>query len=201
METLLNNIASISSGQSVLFLGAGFSHGIKNISGGEFPTSNQLKEKLEQLLDVENSGQDIDALANILIEDDEYDVNSLINMLEQNFKIGKNENLEIHEQILKLPWKRIYTVNYDDVVETISGNIGINRKSITLNQRVKDNINKNLIIHLNGSINNLTNSTLLSEFKLSSTSYLQTDLVNSEWYDVFKSDIDTAKNVFFWVFP
>lgn len=197
METLLNNIASISSGQSVLFLGAGFSHGIKNISGGEFPISNQLKEKLEQLLDVENSGQDIDALANILIEDDEYDVNSLINMLEQNFKIGKNENLEIHEQILKLPWKRIYTVNYDDVVETISGNIGINRKSITLNQRVKDNISKNLIIHLNGSINNLTNSTLLSEFKLSSTSYLQTDLVNSEWYDVFKSDIDTAKNVFF----
>ena len=193
----MNNIASIPSGQSVLFLGAGFSHGIKNISGGKFPSSNELKEKLEQLLDVENSGQDIDALANILIEDNEYDVNSLITMLEHNFKIGKNENLEIHEQILKLPWKRIYTVNYDDVVETISGNIGINRKSITLNQRVKDNINKNLIIHLNGSINNLTNSTLLSEFKLSSTSYLQTDLVNSEWYDVFKSDIDTAKNVFF----
>lgn len=197
MENLLNNIASIPSGQSVLFLGAGFSHGIKNISGGKFPSSNELKEKLEQLLDVENSGQDIDALANILIEDEEYDINSLITMLEHNFKIGKNENLEIHEQILKLPWKRIYTVNYDDVVETISGNIGINRKSITLNQRVKDNINKNLIIHLNGSINNLTNSTLLSEFKLSSTSYLQTDLVNSEWYDVFKSDIDTAKNVFF----
>ena len=169
MENLFNNIASIPSGQSVLFLGAGFSHGIKNISGGKFPSSNELKEKLEQLLDVENSGQDIDALANILIEDEEYDINSLITMLEHNFKIGKNENLEIHEQILKLPWKRIYTVNYDDVVETISGNIGINRKSITLNQRVKDNINKNLIVHLNGSINNLTNSTLLSEFKLSST--------------------------------
>lgn len=197
MDKLITNISNIYSGNSVLFIGAGFNYGIKNLEGNNFPLGNGLKEKLEEMIGVDNSEEDIDTLTDIILEDDLYDTKDLISMLETNFKIGHNEKLSTHEKILSLPWKRIYTINYDNVVETISDKLGINRKSITLGHKVKDNIDKNLIIHLNGSINNLTISTLQSEFKLSSTSYLQTDLINSDWYNVFKSDVDISKNIFF----
>lgn len=197
MDKFINNISEISAGNSVLFIGAGFNYGIKNLEGNAFPLGNDLKKKLELMIGIDKSEEDIETLANIILEEDDYDTKDLINMLENNFKIGKNDELSNHEEILSLPWKRIYTINYDNVVETISDKLGINRKSITLGHKVKDNIDKNLIIHLNGSINNLTLTTLQSEFKLSSTSYLQTDLINSDWYSVFKSDVDICKNIFF----
>jgi len=197
MDKLITGISNISSGNSVLFIGAGFNYGIKNLEGNNFPLGNNLKKKLEEMIGIDNSEEDIDTLTDIILEDDIYDTKDLISMLEKNFKIGNNDTLSAHEKILSLPWKRIYTINYDNVVETISDKLGINRKSITLGHKVKDNIDRDLIIHLNGSINNLTTSTLQSEFKLSSTSYLQTDLINSNWYDVFKSDVDISKNIFF----
>ena len=197
MDKLANNISNIQSEKSVLFIGAGFNDGIKNLEGAPFPLGDGLKKKLELILGIENSEQDIDTLTNIILEDDDYETKDLISMLENTFKMGLNPKLTIHEKILTLPWKRIYTINYDDVVEKISSQLGINRKSITLGDKVKHNIDKDLIIHLNGSINNLNPVTLQSEFKLSSTSYLQTDLINSDWYDIFKADIDIANNVFF----
>ena len=33
-----------------------------------------------------------------------------------------------HKTIARLPWKKVYTTNYDDVMETASKNIGINRE-------------------------------------------------------------------------
>jgi len=107
----------------ILFLGAGFSLGAKTQHNFDFPTGNQLKEKLiNDLLKLPKSSPDFDdlnkySLANVC---DYCEVErSPAHLTDFLIDLFKNSSpATFHHLITKYPWKRIYTTNIDDVVET-----------------------------------------------------------------------------------
>lgn len=187
---LTNAIKEIFKGNAVLFCGAGFSRGAINRKGNEVCGVEELLDKMSKEIGEENDG-DLEYISGEFLK--KKGEISLIELLEEIFTI--KEVKDYHRDIINLPWKRIYTTNYDNVIEIASNN---SKKTITL----KDipNFIKNLeeiVIHLNGSINNLNKKTLDSEFKLTEISYLNMEFRNNSWYEIFYNDLDTCKAVFF----
>lgn len=180
-------------GDAILFAGAGFSSGVKNQKGENFKRARELCELLCDELEIEFY-DDLAYISNKYIS--EYGPEQLIELLQSQF-ISK-EPLTSHVDIAKISWKRIYTTNYDDVIEKASDKSGQTRIPITLSQNARDSIKKsNLIIHLNGYIKSLTPDKLHKEFKLSRESYINESFTESNWATLFKHDVDHAKVIIF----
>lgn len=95
-------------------------------------------------------------------------------------------------------WSRIYTTNYDNIIEFASLSNGVVMTPVTLSSRMKEyKDKKSIVIHLNGSIANLKPSTLTEEFKLSASSYNTQSFLNSEWVSLFRYDVQDADAIFF----
>ena len=180
----------ILNGDAVLFCGAGFSYGAKNVEGKNIGGVKELIEKLKI-----ETGVDDDELEYISEEYIKSKGNEkLIELLKNHYAC--KEPTDEQSFISELPWRRIYTTNYDNVIETACKTEL--KKSITNSDKRKEqNSISNLVIHINGSITKLNKSILESEFKLTKSSYLETDFLNSDWYELFKHDINTARVIIF----
>ncbi|NFO12109.1 hypothetical protein FDB29_13670 [Clostridium botulinum] len=180
-------------GNALLFCGSGFSVGATSISGEKFPVGSGLCNLLKRKLNIdEEDDDDLEYYSSKFKK--EFGANKLIKLLEDNFTVKEYQNY--HEIISNIDWRRIYTTNYDNIIEA-SGR-KYKRKEITLANSPRENRNhKELIIHLNGSIKNLTPEKLNSEFKLTMASYSSSNFIENDWYDVFKNDIDSVKAIFF----
>lgn len=183
----------IFSGNCVLFLGAGYSYQAENVMGNGIPMASELSKLLD-----EESGEDSDwdlslAAQSYIEAKGEYQI---VEFLKDTFKaVGVKES---QEELGKYTWKRVYTTNYDDVFEFSSLKNKKRSTSITLTDRLRDFKNKNgLVVHLNGSIANLTTPQLSAEFKLTDSSYLTTEFTQSEWITLFRNDLADADAVFF----
>jgi hypothetical protein len=68
----------------------------------------------------------------------------------------------------------------------------------SIEQAVSQFRNKsNVVLHLNGFINNITESNLNNFFKLTSLSYLTETIKNSSWYEQLKTDINVSDVILF----
>ncbi|MBD7982976.1 SIR2 family protein [Sporosarcina sp. Sa2YVA2] len=185
-------------GDAIIFTGAGFSSGMKNVSNTDIPFAGTLSEDyLSKELNIVKPSKDLGLISNLYI--DKLGKESLIDKLEQLY-ICKNVSGEASQaMIAKVPWQRVYTTNYDDVFEKASSMKGRKRIPITLSKTAKEYSGKDVILHINGFINELTPKTLMSEFKLSKTSYLVESFKDCKtgWFDIFKSDLDAASTVIF----
>lgn len=180
----------ILNGNAVLFCGAGFSHQAYNEEKIEIGSTEKLIKILLEKLDIKNpqdGEKDIGYLAEQVLE--KWGEAELIEMLKKHYRA--KEWSEAHTKIANLPWFRIYTTNYDDILEQASKM----RKSsiITSDSPYKGIDFKNSIVHLNGSVEKLTNSVLNSELKLTETSYIMDNFLESPWSIIFESDLRQAK--------
>lgn len=188
---LENAIEIILQGNALLFCGSGFSFGAKNIDNEEIASVKGLLEKMCIKLGIEFD-EELEYVAEQYVE--EFGEDNLIELLIRTFTVkdvGKH-----HKDIVSLPWRRIYTTNYDDVIEkSTSGKI---KKTITLKKPINEVRNlEEVVIHLNGSIYELTKEKLNSEFKLTSTSYLSEEFIKTDWYELFKNDVESCGAIFF----
>lgn len=111
------------SGKTILFTGAGFSLGAKNGAGQDLPTGFGLKKLLlTELLGYKESDEEY----NELIEDKLSDICAFSEQEASQAKVqdfiieqfSDCEPKEFHKTIANFgKWKRIYTVNIDDVLE------------------------------------------------------------------------------------
>ncbi len=179
----------------ILFVGAGFSSGVKNLFGKPMPLATELANKIGEL-------GNFDAEGDLPFAADEYlknnTPNELIRLL-QNLYTAKDVPSYI-ETILKCSFRRIYTTNYDDVIEKGSSKIGIFRKSIVMSDDPKEHYkNNNICVHINGSIDILDTETINRSFKLSEASYLlnSDNFIESKWWYPFKKDLEAASAIIF----
>ena len=105
-------IQEIDPPDSILFLGAGFSQSAENICGENVPLGDELRKKLANSLGVDSYKYDLKTLADEFHSRPDLD---LYKTLYDCFTINKIS--EHQNNILRLGWKRIYTTNYDDIVE------------------------------------------------------------------------------------
>ncbi|WP_437920015.1 SIR2 family protein [Sphingobacterium sp. LRF_L2] len=189
-----NLLESVISGNCTLFTGAGFSFGAKNIHGNLLASAASLTEKLYLECGVIENDYDLKNASQFYIE--EFGEHQLIEFLRNNFFISEVSNS--HLSVASLPWKRVYTTNYDNVLELAYSKSGKLLSSIVLGDKIDQYRDKRTYaIHLNGYIDKLIPSSLYKDFKLTDVSYLTTDFINSQWVDLFRSDIETSKVVVF----
>lgn len=185
-------------GDAVLFLGAGFSYGGVNVSGGEMKVGKDLSYAICDDLGIVRSD-------NLTISSSRY-------IEDENCKKGLEKFIEFlrcqltciettldQDAICELPWMRIYTTNYDNIVELSSEKQGIFRETITItNARYSAARNmEQAVVHINGFIKKLDKNTFYDEFKITDDNYNRDGLLQSPWRNLFETDLKKAKTVIF----
>ncbi len=180
-------------GDAVLFAGAGFSSGAVNLAGAPLFMGPELRNYLAKkvLLPGDTNLEDV-AEAYVA----KFGTGPLVRELRQLFTV---KNVAPHHvEVTKTPWKRIYTTNYDDVIETAFVSNSLSIVSATAAEDVARYAREQfLCIHLNGFIRTLDEEKLGTELKLTETSYLSASLADSPWATLLKQDIRYARSVFF----
>ena len=179
-------------GNAVLFTGAGYSQGAVNLRGEPLKTGSQLAKYFSQRVDL-SPDTPLDVAAEEYIE--EYGSDSLISEIQHEFTAkGVSQH---HLFLANIPWRRIYTTNYDNVLETASRQIGQLLSPVTTVEDVRDIPNDHVAVHLNGYVDRLDRETLSADFRLTDTSYTATSLNDSPWLVLFRQDLRFARAVFF----
>lgn len=125
MENELKRILELE--DPILFLGSGFSLGAKTQNGKDFPNGNQLKiEIIKNLLKVNEGSSEYNDLIKYNLSDicdyceNEKSKAHLTDFLVNIFQNAKPASF--HELVCEYPWKKIYTTNIDDIIETVFNN-------------------------------------------------------------------------------
>lgn len=183
-------IENVLDGQAVLFAGAGFSYGAKNING-DVPSAKMLKKELLRSMGMnENMEYGLEMVADFYKK--KKSATELVNKLREQYNILSVA--EHHKKIMGLQWKRVYTTNYDQVIEkaSIESGAGYCRDAIILSDDFESS-SKNLIsVHLNGYIERLNVDKLENEFKLTDHSYSCDTLVRNPWFEFMVNDFEAA---------
>jgi SIR2-like domain len=182
-------------GRALLFTGAGFSRGAVCVGGGNFKTAGQFANKLAKQVGLPE-GTPLDDTAEEFAS--RMGEDRLIAEIRSEFTarvVSKSQEI-----FATVPWKRIYTTNYDDVIEHSYAKAGRGLTSVTISDQVSSipvDLNSTLCIHLNGFVGKLTRATIWTEAKITDTSYLTSSLAESPWAAVFREDVEVARAIFF----
>lgn len=180
-------------GDAVLFLGAGFSHEARNKENEFLPVGRELSVALCRELGITES-YDLSIISERYI--DEKNIKGFISYLKEKLLCYVPSDNQL--DALNLPWRRIYTTNYDNVAEVCSKKNDVVRDSVTMNTPIKAvNNREGAIIHLNGSLLNVSEESFYDEFKITDESYLRDGFMKSNWASIFLEDINNAKAVVF----
>lgn len=180
-------------GDAVLFTGAGFSLGATNLLGRPFLTGPQLAKLLAGQCGLPEDTRLEDA-AEVFLEDCGAD--ELISLLQREFTCKKVASH--HRVFARVPWTRVYTANYDDVLEKACSMEGRKLIPMTASTDIRDAPkDETLCIHLNGYVEALTRSRLQGELKLTDWSFVTSPLRDSRWAVMFRNDVRIARAVFF----
>ncbi len=180
-------------GNALLFAGAGCSSGATNLKDEPFRNGMELAAFLSEKCSLSNNTSLEDASETFA---DMFGIDALIEEMQKEFTV---KGIAQHHKVLAMvPWKRIYTTNYDNVIEAAYGSTSQRLNPITLSDKIHE-LSKygTLCVHLNGFVDKLNRSTVWKEFKLTDSSYLTASLAESEWSVIFRQDIQLARAVFF----
>jgi len=187
------HLSRSNNGTSILFTGAGFSFGAKNIRGQMPKDSINLSRAICKIAKIDED-DDLYYSSEYCLDNSPH--HELIDLLKSEYSIKSVSNS--HELIAKKSWRRVYTTNYDRVFEIASNNVGKACESISISTPPSQYSQNNQCVHMNGTIENLTKDALTDEFKLSDSSYVTPDtLNNSKWKSTFVVDIEHASAIFF----
>ncbi|MCI6100715.1 MAG: SIR2 family protein [Selenomonas sp.] len=178
--------------KAILFLGAGFSLQTSSVTGEPLVTANDLKPKLGELAGLDKDVCEKHDLMKIGTHVAKHHKDEMVEFLRKTFTV--HETGSVQRNLVNQEWQRIYTTNYDNVVETAAAEMQRVLEPVVFSDEMpqkKDDI----CIHINGSVKNLNNSTLQSEFKLISKSYRNEDIVKSPWYSFMVDDFRVASQI------
>jgi hypothetical protein len=100
-------------GDALLFLGSGFSIGAKPTVGDSFLSGRQLAKHLYQLAGDETDDDQLNYAADAY--EAEHGPDALLAVIKRI--CTASEVSEFHKKIPSVPWKAIFTTNYDDILE------------------------------------------------------------------------------------
>ena len=179
-------------GESVLFLGAGYSLEATNSRGETFESGPLFATRLASAVHFPVPADIQDAAEAFLHS---RGPTALANEVLWSFRA--TSVTKHHTTIAGVPWRRVYTTNYDNVFELASATSGHPFRPVTLSEKPGDfSQTEALCIHFNGYVERLTSS-LGDELKLTDTSYITSSVETSSWSSTFRLDLSMAKSVFF----
>lgn len=181
-------------GNSIVFLGSGFSAGATGSDDKDLMTARDLAKFLSSEIDVDDVTEDLMVASGNY--KDEFGAKKLIEIIKNKFTVKGATPLQ--KKISTISWKMIFTTNYDNLLNFIYSDSGRKLKSISLNDSPDAIDYRNTsCLHINGKIENLNESSLDNSFKLTNRSYLTELFVNSKWSFQFRRELENAKSIFF----
>lgn len=192
----LNDAISLAlSGDCLLFTGAGFSVDARNPAGTSIPTARQFARQIAERVEVDPD-YSLEAICEYAIADSSdkgLGEHGLINEILATFTISQTSAEQDH--ISSLPWRRVYTTNYDLAFETAARKAAKEWTAITID--TTPNAFSQRCVHINGHIYNLNIQNLRNQFKLTHSSYAVSDFLESPWASQLRSDMGISPAVFF----
>ena len=186
-------LAYAAQGRAILFLGAGFSSGATSLANEPFLLGAGLGKALADEAGIPSDFA-LEDISDIYMS--KFGSAALLQKL-RNWYVAK-EVTKSQKELAKLPWRRVYTTNYDNVFERACAEIGMGVISRVGTESVGKLAKNGLsCVHLNGFILTATEGSLERELKLTSTSYSAGSAMNDEWADRFRFDLHAAQAIFF----
>lgn len=178
-------------GDAMLFTGAGLSFLSKTADGSKLPSGDQLKDiLLEQPLG-KGSPHPLDRVAGHAVR--QHGVEWVFDQLKSSLTVTEVDPRLA--ELYRLPWRRIYTTNYDNAAE-FSRKDAFSPSSLTLDDQVTRS-KPGSVIHLNGAIAAVSPANIQAGLALTDISYATSRLVDSEWFKLFIRDLKTARVIIF----
>ena len=98
---------------------------------------------------------------------------------------------------MALPWRRIYTTNYDDAVEFSSLQRGERPNSFNYHEDKPRRLPIGSVIHLHGNIRTTNQKNVLKQLVLNEQSYIRQHFEQSPWYSEFFRDLRFCEACYF----
>lgn len=174
---------------SILFLGSGFSAGAFNIASEKVPAGQSLLERLAEAIGEPHTEHDLKSVADAFAH--RFDM-SLYEILYNTFTVSSV--LDYQKEILSLPWARIYTTNYDDMVSSVKGGAF---PIFTFDQDKPRALPQSCAIYLHGSIRKATEENAEKQLILNSLSYDMITRDHPTWFYEFQRDRRTFDACYF----
>lgn len=180
-------------GHAILFTGAGFSCKATNLNNVPFPVGEVLAGELCDEMGLPRNNN-LSLVSDMYMSNPHFGISGIIKKLGRTFRLKTTGSYtDIYQTICGIPWKRIYTTNYDNLCESTMQSLGIATIPNTLSDNTSDYFDQFTVVHLNGYIDRLTPEALQKEFKLSSESYLAEDFQRSPWLKLFTAELNAAQ--------
>lgn len=187
-------IQAIESGKAILFSGAGFADGCINFKGGTPPRGKELAHQIAELGSFEKD-DDLEYVAERYLKQN-LERSKLIGFLKDTFTI--RSTAAFHNAICALPWMRCYTTNYDNSIEVAGQAVGKRYETVFVGTSPTEYSKNNLVVHINGSISELSEKNMDTSFKLSGSSYNSPEgFRKSPWFHNFKNDLGRCSAIVF----
>ncbi|WP_082061035.1 SIR2 family protein [Pseudomonas sp. MRSN 12121] len=181
-------------GNAVLFVGSGFSFGATSLSGGSPMSGRDFARYLYKEAGVDAEDTDL-AMASQFYSQ-KFGEAKLTQICRDMFTI--RHPAVHHNNIVNVPWQRIYTTNYDDLVEKSGAESGRSITALTPSDSPERFLsNGKVCLHINGLITRLGVGDLSATFKLTFESYMTDALEHSSWKAVLCQDLRLARSIIF----
>ena len=192
-ETLRSVVRTALDGEAVLFVGSGFSRSATSVRGENLKTADELTARICDELSLDER-PDLSAAAEMFA--DERSNAALVALLREEFQV--RDIADEHHVFGRVPWRRVYTTNYDDVIELSYRTASRALISLTPEDEVNYvSAEHPQCVHINGYINTLTENSLFGGFQLTDTSYATTAFATSKWAQQMRHDLSVARVVIF----
>lgn len=179
-------------GRSIAFFGAGFSIDAKNLLDQEMSASATLSKTLCEALD-EDEELPLELSSQLYVQSKKTP--DLRDLLRNSF--STKEAASYQKKISNLPWRRVYTTNYDNVIEFSRREAGLGLTSPTCIDAPSDYSGVFSIVHLHGFVERLTKDDWDQATVLTNQQYAMDHLAKSGWLEAFRSDANYADAIFF----
>lgn len=184
-------VKDILDGTAVLFVGAGVSFLAKDTKQRELPSGLELRNELLAETGTE-SPFPLDKVSTYYVK--KFGSAQLYDYLVERLTVT-DVNRELAE-FYKLPWRRIYTTNYDGAIE-MARKPSRSTRSFILSDSARENPD-GAIIHINGYIEKITPQSVVDELQLTDYSYATSNFSsNLEWSQLFRNDLRLARSILF----
>lgn len=191
--TLDDALKLVWNGNALAFLGSGFSRGALNSRTEKFKTADEFRAHLNTLASGPAEGNLGDAAESYRSK---FGDAAIISELTSEFTAASVA--DFHQLIAKIPWRRVYTTNYDNVFEVAASKAGVRILPVTLKVDPFAARSDGLqYVHLNGAVEGMVDTDLDSILKLTDTSYVTSSIADSPWAITFRNDLRLAEAVFF----
>ena len=143
-----------------------------------------MRSELAAVLGISEGDYDLQALVDEASTRSEVDLYQILYELYTIHKLTEEQ-----KDVLRLPWHRIYTTNYDDAIELFYLDGRQTTDSYTFDDDKPRKLKPGSIIHLHGTIRSATRDNVLLQLVLNESSYVYQYISKSPWYGEFFRDL------------